>query len=220
MYSRRSYKRKRSSRWKNKSYKKRRVVALPVPESKFFDRAFALTMTVGASGVMKSLDGIAQGLTPINRVGMKIQVKSVELHFNFVVSQLVGTVNSVILRQILFVDTQCNGAVVDDQDLLSAESDVNALLNPQHRHRFRILMDRKTILNAPSISWDGAAEVSQQFQHKVDFKKSCSVPIYYEGTTGALTEITQNNIVLFSFVDSATPVCVMNGSSRLRFYDL
>ncbi len=198
-----------------------RIGRTPRPELKFIDTAFsAVACVLSSTAIMQPINLVAQGLTASTRTGMRFTAKSVQLSLTVSVSQFVGTSNSVIIRAMLFVDSQSNGAVPVIADLLSATDDVNALKNPQHAHRFRMLMDRKYVLNAPSIAWNGAAEVSQQFHSKISLYKKLNVPIYYEAAASTITGVTQNNLILFIFSDTITPAGFLNGCARVRYYDI
>lgn len=198
-----------------------RISRVPRPELKFHDTAFSAVATVlGSNATMHPLNLIAQGLTSSTRNGMRFTIKSIQLSLTISVAQFVGVTNSLIIRAMLMVDSQSNGAVPVELDVLETTDDVNGLRNPQHAHRFRMLMDRKYVLNAPSITWNGSAEVSQQFHSKISLYKKLNVPIFYEATTAAITGVTQNNLVLFIYADSTTPNGFLNGCARIRYYDV
>lgn len=212
--SRRIAKRKRPS-----SYP---VIRRPLrPELKFLDTPFAaVQLLLGSNAVMQPINLVAQGTTSSTRVGMKFIIQSVQLSLTVSMAQFIGTSNSVIARFILFVDTQCNGAVPTEIELLSQTDNVNSLMNPQHAHRFKKLMDKKVILNAPGLAWNGSAEVSSQMHVSCPFYKKLSTPIFYDTTTNVITGVTQNNLILFVYADTVTPTSFLNGSSRIRYTDL
>lgn len=193
---------------------------VPAPELKFLDTLYsAVTVATGGSATPVSLNLLAQGMTPITRVGMKIQVTSVQIKLRLLMAQSTTSANAALCRFLLVVDKQCNGALPVELELLSQSGNVSAMRNPQNAHRFRTLWDHTFQLNAPGLAWNSSGETSSAMDQTVVFFKRLQTPVYYEGATAALTEVTQNNLVLFVYNNRSPPVVTLSGVVRIRFID-
>ncbi len=191
------------------------------PELKVKTTIFSgVTVLLGSSALLNPLNLITQGDTQSERVGMRFTIRSVELSLSLRLAQNEGVINSIIIRALLFVDTQANGAVPNDTDLLSQADDVNALYTVEERHRFKIYMDRKFTMVAPGLAWNSVNETSSGMKKLLSFKKRLSLPIFYNAATSAVTGVTQNNLILWVFADAAAPAVTITGSARIRYTDL
>lgn len=191
------------------------------PELKYLDTAYAaVALTAGATAPMGSLVMMAQGLTASTRVGQSITVRSVQLSLSFNTEQFIGVVNSAIIRVVLVLDTQANGAVANETDIFANASDVNSLRTIGEVHRFKILMDRKLVANAPGLAWNGSAEVSSSLHKTLKFYKKMKTKIHYTLNAGNITDVSQNNISLFIYSDVILPLTRVSGTARIRYTDL
>ncbi len=190
------------------------------PELKYHNLVFSQTNALGSGATMHGLNLIAQGDSQSQRVGMRFTIRSIELSLTTVMAQETSVSNSITVRAILFVDTQANGALPVELDLVTPTDSTNALYNVEERHRWKIYMDRTFVINAPGLAWTGAAEVSSQARKLLKYKKSCNLPIFYSSSAAAVTGVTQNNLILFLYVNSTSPGSATAGNIRIRYTDL
>jgi len=184
------------------------------PELKFFDTAnsflFDLTGEVPATG---QLALIPQGDTESTRDGRKAVIKSIQIRgiVTFAPGAL-GTAAAVAYMY-LILDKQCNGAAAAITDVFTSNDMSTNLLQLNNSGRFRIL--KKWVWNLNSQA--GVTTAYNNVTRPVEFYKKCNIPMDWNSTAGAITEIRSNNIFLMagSTVDDV-PAFV--GNTRLRFY--
>ncbi len=183
-------------------------------ESKFLDVDVTDAIVATGGFVVDTLHVIAQGTTESQRIGRKVVISKIMFKYSFdlPLSTIIGNTADV-LRLIIFVDRQCNGAAATITDILN-EADVRSFRNLENSARFRILLDRTEQINATG-SGDGAAnDVAPTIRFRRWFK-DCSIPIEFDSTTGAITEIKSNNISML--VVSDTGLVGFNAKVRLRY---
>ncbi len=193
----------------------------PPQEHKFFDLDIDdAVVSAGAVIVQDSCNTIAQGLTDKTRIGRKVTVKSIGWRFDLTLPESDAGPTPVapdVLRVILYLDKQANKLTAANTDILSS-ADYQSFNNLSNKGRFRTLMDRTYALNYNNLASDNADVVSSsKFVLSDSFFKDVVIPIEFSAGTGALTEITSNNIGVL--------VCSKNGTGgfeskmRLRFTD-
>ncbi len=119
------------------------------------------------------------------------------------------------IRIVMFLDKQCNGATAGATEILET-SDFQSFNNLANKSRFRTLMDRTYVLNA-SIAGNGTANESAQFGVHDSFFKKVNIPIEFDSTAGAITEIRSNNIGVM--IMSQFGLVAFDSKIRLRFSD-
>lgn len=161
---------------------------------------------------------IPQGVTESNRIGRKCTIKSINWRFdlNLAEQDAQGTpAVSDTVRMLMYLDRQCNGAAAAVTDILES-ADFQSFNNLANKSRFRTLMDRTFNFNFQTLASDGAGVVSSNMViESGQFYKKCNIPLEYDNTTGALTEIRSNNIGILLI--SRNNVVVLNSKIRLRF---
>ncbi len=191
----------------------------PGSELKFHDTTWDVN-PIPAVGtfVRTSLCLIAQNVGESGRIGRKCTIKKIQFRgrvrlnsFESVASPLPGD----LVRFILYVDKQTNGAVATAAQLLDTDQ-VNSFSNLNNT-RFRILWDKFININGHGITSEGAGLVSQAASGRyVQFYKRVNIPIEYNAAAGAIGEIRSNNIGMM--VISAEARCQIDNSHfRLRF---
>ncbi len=99
-------------------------------------------------------------------------------------------------------------------------ADFQSFNNLANKGRFRVLMDRTYSLNYTSMASDGAAVVSQAATTMHDsFFKKCNIPIEFDSTAGAITEIKSNNIGVLMIGQDSGDASTFFSKMRLRFVD-
>lgn len=193
-------------------------------ELKFHDVDVTDTTVSAAGSIQNSgtLNIIPQGTTEAQRVGRKCTIRSIGLRYDvsLPVNDNTGTPNSGdVLRVIVYLDKQCNGATAAFADILEAV-DYKSFNNLSNKGRFRTLLDRTHAINYAGLGSESAGSVSQAaVVHTYSFFKKCTIPIEYDNsvTTGALTSIRSNNIGILLITRSG--VAGFDASFRFRFSD-
>ncbi len=191
----------------------------PGGELKFKDQDFnSGTIAVGAQVLEASIVDIAQGTGETERIGRKCTIRSINWRFQITmpVQSNTATPGYDTIRVIMFLDKQCNGATADDLDLLES-ADYQSFNNLANKSRFRTLMDRTydlTVIAATGA--DATGEWAGNVISDTLFKK-VNIPIEYDSTTGAITEIRSNNIGIL--LCSSGGLSQLVSKIRLRFSD-
>jgi len=168
----------------------------PGGELKFFDVTVDDAVIASGGFIHPTVVNIPQGITESTRVGRKICVTNINWHFR---AALVGITaatsppNGDIVRVVIYLDKQCNGAAAGVADILE-NTHFQSFNNLVNKGRFRILMDRTYDLNYLAGSGITSSQDYCAVQINDSFFKRCSIPVEYSATTGAITEIRSNNI--------------------------
>ncbi len=193
----------------------------PVSEMKFHDLDIDdASIALGGTIIADSCNLIAQGVTESQRVGRKCTIMGINWRYNVTLSAATNQNNSSeIVRLVLYQDKQCNGAAATVTGLVET-SDYQSFNNLANKNRFNILMDRTYQLNATAGSGRGATDTLSYGEHTVQdsFYKKCTIPIEYDSTTGAITEIRSNNIGVMIF-GATGGISSFGSKMRLRFTD-
>jgi len=183
------------------------------PELKFFDTSLAFsfdqTGNIPATG---QLCLIPQGDTESTRDGRKAWIKSIQIRGNitYVPSTSPNGTDTVFLYVIL--DSQCNGNPATITEVFTSADMWSNMLQLNNSGRFRILKKWELpIASRAGVSAAFSGDVKQ-----ISWYKRCNIPIDWNGTTGALTEIRSNNIFLAAG-SLRDIVSTMAGTCRLRF---
>ena len=113
--------------------------------------------------------------------------------------------------------TKCNGASAGVTEILES-TDFQSFNNLANKQRFRILMDRTVDVNVPGMGGDGASNDILGATYYDSFYQKVNIPIEFDSTTGAITEVKSNNIGVLAI--SQTGSARLESKMRLRFSDL
>lgn len=167
-----------------------------------------------------SVNLIAQGVTESQRVGRKCTIRSIQWRYKLSLPETdaVATPGAGdTVRTIVYLDKQCNGAAATAALILQADN-YQSFMNVAEEGRFTILMDKVHSLNYAGLASDGAGVVSQAgVRRSFAWSKKCNIPLEFNDTTGALTEIRSNNIGILMV--GFTGVSALDSKIRLRFSD-
>ncbi len=163
-------------------------------ELKFFDLDLDDAVIAAAGGLTDSINKIAQGTTESTRIGRKCTIRSINWRFAVTLPETnLGSSAVDTVRVILYLDKQANGATAAITDILET-ADYQSFNNLGNKSRFRTLMDRSFDLTAMAGGGDGTTEDYGATIITDSFFKKVNLPIEFDSTAGAITEIKSNNI--------------------------
>ncbi len=175
---------------------------------------------IAQNGVIQNtgtINIIPQGVTEVQRVGRKCNVHRIMWKYNLTLaaSATVGAVDTV--RMILYQDTQCNGATAAVTDIMESDN-YQTFRNLANSGRFNILYDKMHQMNPMASAGNGTANDAAPWALNRTFYKKCNIPLEFDSTTGALTEIRSNNLGILTFSKNGA-VSILDSKIRLRFSD-
>ncbi len=189
-------------------------------ELKFLDTTLDDAVIAQSGVITTSINLIAQGVTESERVGRKCTIKSVYWSGALTLPELSAAANpggADRVRLILYVDKQCNGATATQAGILETTA-YDSFRNLSNSGRFQILVDKKFTINYLTLSAvNGSAMEHAQVVRQFDLYKRCNLPIEFDNTTGALTEIRSNNIGVL--IMCANGLAGIGSRFRIRFSD-
>lgn len=189
-------------------------------ELKFHDVAFDDgSLSIGGN-ILESINLIPQGVTEKTRIGRKCTIRSIHIRYLYslpATSSLPACPSGDSLRFIIYLDKQCNGANANVTDIMESD-DFHSFRNLANSGRFTILLDKIHNLNYAAVAASGVGGFSSSKTcFNTQFNKRCNIPMEFDNTTGALTEVRSNNIGLLIF--SIAGVAGFFSEIRLRFSD-
>ncbi len=168
--------------------------------------------------ITPSINLIAQGTTESQRIGRKCTIRSINWRFRLNKSTVTAaTATAEIIRVILYLDKQCNGATAAVADILETD-DFQSFNNLANKSRFRTLMDRTYVMEAQAGGGDGTTEDYGETIISDDLFKKVNIPVEFSATTGAITEIRSNNIGVL-IISETGGLASFASKIRLRFSD-
>jgi hypothetical protein len=197
----------------------------PSPEKKFhdFDSSAVLNTASTIQLVNPSCNIIAQGNDESERVGRKITVTKIQIRgYVKIPGQTAISDASNRVRIIVYHDRQANknSTAVTGSTLLESDT-LDSFRNLSNGKRFKFLCDKTILLNQLSGGGNGTSDRLAEVQRGFQIYKNVNIPINYDSTTGAITELTENNIgvaVVCSDFTTTAPQIIYKG--RLRYTDL
>lgn len=161
-------------------------------EQKFFD-SNETNFTVTQAGAVQTttmVAGIQQGAGESQRVGRKVVVRKVLLNGDLILpGSATATFTEDVARIIVFWDKQTNGAAATVTQILASASYLS-YRNLQQTGRFSILSDKKYTINA--AAGNGTSTGDKRLHWKLNLK--CNIPLEFSASTGAVADLTTNNI--------------------------
>lgn len=224
----------------------KRTYGRPKTEVKFYD--FILTdasLSLVGQNVVKSTPGpatvsntivdIPQGVSAQQRIGRKCTITKILGRINF---EFLPDVQTDMLpvgfahesvRFILYWDKQCNGAAAGVTALLK-DNAYNSYRNMNNLKRFTVLYDKIFTFNTTAVAAGGAESGSAGVllveatrvikDYNISFALNVFIPIEYSGITGAITELSTNNIGILVWTKHGARMAIRASPMRLRFIDL
>ncbi len=187
-------------------------------ELKFHDIDIIDTVIAVGGVIMNggTVNIIPQGTEEGQRIGRKCTIKSIEWFYDVGIDTRTSpSQTSDIVRVVLYLDKQCNGAPATVLEIFE-DAVHNSFLNLANQNRFSLLMDKTYSLNQMTAGGSvGPVFTSGTVEYHERFHKNCSIPIEFNSTLGAITEIRSNNIGVLLF--SKRGLAGFNSKLRLRF---
>lgn len=190
-------------------------------EMKFLDTIEGLTI-FGTSGTIcaPSLNIVPQDDTQSGRTGRKITIRKIQIRGQaYLPNTLVAATTGDTLRMLVVLDQQANGANPTVAQILES-ADTNAFYNMANSSRFRVLWDKKMVMNATAGGAPTATASFGEVYKNISWFKACNIPIEYDATasTGALTTIRSNNLMVIGVSNEG--IAQVGWTCRIRYSDL
>ncbi len=188
-------------------------------EKKFYDQDVTdAVVAAGGTIVQSSLVTIAQGTTESTRIGRKVNIRGVYWKYTVDIPPASGGGGGTgdTVRVILYQDKQTNGAAAGITDIVES-ADYQSFYNLSNIGRFDILMDRTHALNPSAGAGNGTANDFGEVTHSYKFGTNKLIPIEYNSTTGALTEVRSNNLGVLLL--GRAGVAGFTSKMRIRYTD-
>lgn len=192
-------------------------------ETKYYD--FSKTATnLAQTGTLltASCVTIAQGANESERIGKKIFVTKIMLRGSIRIPSSTSIADaSNKIRIIVFHDRQANknGTAVTASQLLVSDT-INHFRNLDNSRRFKFLCDKTMNINQLCGGGNGTSDRLGEVTKGFQIYKDVNIPINYDSTTGAITELTESNIGIIAWCEEVTttaPQIFYEG--RIRFTD-
>jgi len=238
--SRKSFKRRRPLMRRLKPAP-RRIRNLSPFETNFVDVSetpIRFTSTAGGNTNWTLLNGIQQGASSYNRLGTKVGMKRLTIHYDITPSLAnTAAVDAQMGRVMIIYDRQANSAKPVESDVLknysfdgSNTSLVTDHLNLDNRNRFLVLFDRFIYL--PPLGINGATPAKSQgvvvnpsvgslpFSGAINLNLRGLLTQYNKNSTGLIGDIQSGSLYIFcmgEFDTNATAAWEMEISARLRY---
>ncbi len=192
-------------------------------ESKFIDSTFdngivATVTSAEADPAGGSLAAIAQGDGESNRDGRKCTLTSLHMKGQVQLNSTSGASSQQpgVARVIVVWDTQTNGAALSSENVMTDPTHKEfAFRNLQFFKRFKILKDQTFTINPAAGAGDGGVNdfgaIMQNFNWNFRFR----IPVIHNGTTAAITTITDNSLHVIAFASST--LMTLRYEARTRF---
>lgn len=182
-------------------------------ELDFVDTTLSST-AISTTPYLVLLNGLVPGTGDNQRLGRRIQMKSIELKA-YTSADTTTTIN--IVRFAIVLDRQANGAAPAFTDIYDAASPT-ALRNISNKPRFKVLWDSGVIPIVGNITTPATGQelVTMEKYRKID------IPVQYNnGTAGDITDITTNSLyfVAVGAIASGTADSQLTGKVRVRYDD-
>ncbi len=222
----RGRKRRRSGRYRRAGYygryKKSGVSSCnSAVEKKFHDFNVA-TAAAATWTAFTQFNLIAQGVTESQRVGRKCCIHSVAWKGTVIWAPHAGSTLSVAnaLQVYVFLDTQTNGAAAVEADMFTvATIPMDSWRNLAQQERFKMLYKKRYYFNRTAAAGDGAVNDTMEVMRNFSGYLKCQIPIEFDASVGAITEIRSNNIFMVYCSRNVTETVTPNFRVRVRFHD-
>ena len=179
---------------------------IPSVECKFFDstaNCTTATNTWTQVDLGAILSGIVQGTGPSERVGRKIKVVGLVIRLAFTTSA------STLWCVDVVRDKQCNGAAATAAQIYTLPFEFTSLPSPFEETRFQFIkrFQQQNFVNV------GAGGANGQMVSKA---LKCNFTAEYNANTGAVTDLTSDNLQVYMNTLNTTAAAIGNVRSVIR----
>lgn len=176
-------------------------------EKRYFDTGIAVS-AINYTGAINLVSGVTAGDDVNQRSGNSILARSLYVNYDATVNTTAGVNATQIYRKIIFMDCDNQGVTPATSDVLQAVGNANAVnspLNVDNVKRFKILYDKKHVLNG-------------QGAERIQVKKY--IPLYkHLRFSGTGANILENAIYELNISDVNVNDPTVQSYYRLGFYD-
>jgi len=176
----------------------------------------SLTTNTTTTGTINLMNGIGAGTDITQRVGRKATMKSVMLRYFINALTTTSATQGDVVRVMLVLDMQTNGALPAVGDILQTVA-LNSALNLNNRDRFKILYDHWVTMNANTYTAGALVAGSPTIKHLKVYKKISS-DIIFSGTANTIGSIATGGLYLVT-VSAVNLVSNIAAETRVRFID-
>lgn len=188
----------------------------PGGELKFLDTAISVAPIDSTYEVIQNcLNVIPQGATESQRIGRKVVVKSIQMRHICTYVPAADTQGSTGIVVCLVLDKQANGAAPGITDIFTTNSAVTAMINLANSERF-VVLKRFAFTMAAQAGVQGAFA---RADYLIDYYKKLDIPLEFDQTSGALTTVKSNNLLLVAGSTGLDDVVLLSGTTRIRYAD-
>lgn len=175
---------------------------------------------------LQLLNGCVAGSQIFNRIGRKINLKSLQIR-GFIFGDASTGVTRV--RMVIVFDKQANGAAPTWANIMQSQniagttaSDVNAMVNLDNRDRFEIIRDLTYTLGPWSDTATQSYAAGTQIVNIDEFMKLGNrETVYNAGTAGTIGDIQSGSLYMFLISNQpAATGAAANLAFRTRFIDM
>lgn len=175
------------------------VASLINVEFKYLDTQAASTPSSTPS--ITHLTNISAGTGVSQREGQQVKLKSFR-HRIYVTQHPSATLTT--LRNILFIDTQCDGTTPASQELLEDNTNIISFKKQENNSRFIILYDKIITLGDKKM-------------HLSEYYKEFDTKINWSGTAGG--DVLGNHVYMLSISSEATNTPTIYSYTRATYLD-
>lgn len=176
-----------------------------------------------STSTLNLLNGMTLGDDVSNREGNEISPTSIQCKFNL--QQVATAVNSDhVIRQIVFWDSQSNGAAPSAGDLLDLATITAPTIAPykrQYQKRFKIIYDKVFVLHPGTV--DPTAATTQILAPTVHsgFKRALGRVVKFRNAqnAGTVADIASNSLYSLWVTNSASANVTVTAGYRMYFKD-
>ena len=164
---------------------------------------------------------IAQGDSESERIGRECTI--VSIHWTYTIGKIENSgaatpSNPDVVRVMMFVDTQCNGATATVTGILNT-AHFQSFPNLTEGDRFYILHDevfdmsnKDMASNAANTFANSGVTMSWYFETK------CFIPLQFDGVVGQIEDLTSNNVGVL-LINKESALTNFESTVRLRYFD-
>lgn len=168
-----------------------------------------------------SMNEIPQNATASGRLGQTVVVRRLHWRYKLLLNERVDKVSpgaSEVVRIIVYLDRQCNGAIAPAAELMN-ELSVTGHINLVNEDRFDILLDRTHEINYTAVTANSLDLFTQPVVIQIhSWNEWVNIPIEFDDASGAITGIRSNNIGIWMV--SRTPnLTQVGGTMRVQYTD-